>query len=366
VSDGGAFAALRTDYPDDPTLADELFRSARVLAVLLLLLFFGGIALLRSESTSGTVAVTQGGAGQATTTTTGATTAESTPEEDTVTVEEVPLEGSPTTVAPRGPASAPPLPKLVFVRVYDPTRRDLVVRDPGARGNELRLRADGAVESRPRLSPDGAHVAFIRERDSAWKVCVIAATGGESVCVADTTSNAAVAWGRDGNSLVFSRGGGLFSISYDTTTQTAGTEVDLGVAAPDGQFGLSPDGSRVVVVDGRRLAVRPVDGSAGLTIDVSSPPLDPSFSPDGGRIVYAANLQIFTVPANGGTVRQLTSAGSVNGEPAWTGDGDWVVFRSNRSGSGDLYAVKGGGGNGEEQGLAQVTNTVEREVMPSF
>lgn len=367
VSDGGAFAALRTDYPDEPTLTDELVRSARVLGVLLLLLFFGGIALLRSESTSGTVAVTQGGAGASTTTSApSATTVAPATEEVTAPVEDAPLEGSPTTAAPRGPAVAPPLPKLVFVRVYDPSKRDIVVRDAGPRGNELRLRADGAVESRPRLSPDGAHVAFIRERDSAWKVCVISATGGESVCVADTTSNAAVAWGRDGNTLVFSRGGALFSIPYDTTTQSAGPEVDLGVNAPEGQFGLSPDGGRVVVAEGRRLAVRPLDGSSGVTLDVSATPLDPSFSPDGGRIVYAANLQIFTVPANGGTVRQLTRPGTVNGEPAWTGEGDWVAFRSNRSGNGDLYAVRGDSGSGEEKGLAQVTNTVEREVMPSF
>jgi hypothetical protein len=367
VSDGGAFAALRTEYPDDPTLADELIRSARVLAVLLVLLFVGGIALLRSEETSGTAAVTQHGnevtlPTAVTTTvpgeeTTAATSAGATPEET--------LAPSPTAAPPRAVAAAPPLPRLVFVRVYGPADRDLVVRESTGTARELRIREE-SLEARPRLSPDGEYIAYISERAGAWRVCVIPSASGTPVCVADTTSNGAVAWAADGKSLYFSRNGALFSVPYDVETRTAGPEVDRGIAVPNGNFGIAPDRTRIVVADGRRLAVRQLDGSAGISIDVGNAPQDPSFSPDGSRIVYASNLQIYTVPAAGGTVRQLTAPSTVNGEPTWTGEGDWIIFRSNRSGGGDLYAVQGGGGSGEEQGLAQVTVTDEREITPSF
>lgn len=375
VSDGGALATLRTEYPADDTLTDELIRSARVLLILLVLLAVGGLALLRSQPEADDAAapndrvrlpvappiteappdpVVDDPVGDA-----------PNAEPSVAVVDESVVEGVAVVPTPT-PSPPPPLPRLVFVRTFDASVRDLVVREPGARGSELRLRTDGARESRPRLSPNDEFVAFIRERDAAWKVCVIAATGGEATCVADTTSDAAVAWSSDGSALYFSRSASLVSVPYDPITQVAGSETNLGVAVPGGQFALSPDGQKIVVAEGRRLVVRPLDGSAATSIDVPANADDPSFSPDGGRIVYTADFQIFSAPVGGGAVRQLTSPGTVNGEAAWTGEGDWVVFRSNRSGLGDLYCVKGGSGGGNEQGLAQITASPERETTASF
>jgi len=181
-----------------------------------------------------------------------------------------------------------------------------------------------------------------------------------------SASDAAVAWSSDGSALYFSRSANLLSVPYDRTTQVAGAESNVGVAVPGGQFALSPDGQRIVVAEGGRLVIRPVDGSAATSIDVPGTAEDASFSPNGGRVVYTANFQIFSAPVGGGPVRQFTSPGTVNGEAAWTGDGDWVVFRSNRSGLGDLYCVKGGSGAGNEQGIAQITASPEREITASF
>lgn len=371
VSDGGALATLRTEYPGEPSLVNELIRSARVLGVLLLLLFFGGIALLRSESTSGTVDVTEGSSQAPPAQLPSAPPEEGSdqPAAEPAVEEQPPAQEEPPppppAVAPA--ATGPPnLPRLVFVRVYSPSQRDIVVREPGARGGELRLRAEGTLELRPRLSPDGANVAFIGERDGAWRVCVVRASGSEAVCVADTTADAAVAWSPDGASLHFSRGGSLFTVDYDPTSQFVGPEIDTGVAVPGGAFALSPDGRRVAVSEGRRLLLRAIDGSGGTSIDVPRPASDVSFSPDGQRVLYTSEYQLHVVGVGGGAVRQLTRPGTVNGEGTWTGVGDWVVFRSNRSGTGDLYAVKGGSSGGDETGLAQVTTTTEREVTPSF
>lgn len=354
VSDGGALATVRTEYPAEASLQQELLRSLRVLGVVLVLLIVGGLALLRSDADSSKVDVRPGP--------TSVPTPSPTTSEEATAGEAV---ATPAGSQAKGAAAAPSLPPLVFLRQYGPSVVDIVVREAGARSNELRLRAD-AIESQPHLSPDRNYVAFIRERDATWRVCVVATTGGEPVCVADTTAGTSVAWAADGRSLVFSRGGQLVSVAYDPATQTEGQETVLGVEVPGNAFALSPDGTRIVVADGRKLLVRPVDGQPGLTVDVPGPAEDPSWSPDGTRVVYTSNYQIYVAPVGGGPVRQLTANGTVNGDATWTGEGDWVVFRSNRSGGGDLYAVKGSSSAGSETGLAQVTSTNERETTPAF
>jgi Tol biopolymer transport system component len=255
---------------------------------------------------------------------------------------------------------------MVFVRVYGPNQRDLVVREAGSRASELRLRADGALESRPRLSPSGEHVAFIRQRDDVWRVCVVPVRGGDAVCVADSSADGAVGWSADGATLLFSRGGTLFTVPYSVTTEEVGPEVDTGVAVPGGWFATSPDGTRIVLAEGRRLLIRQVDGSGSTSIEVPRAASEVSFAPDGQRLLYTSEYQLHVVGVGGGAVRQLTRPGTVNGEGTWTGAGDWVVFRSNRSGGGDLYAVKATAAGGDERELAQVTTTSEREITPSF
>jgi hypothetical protein len=72
---------------------------------------------------------------------------------------------------------------------------------------------------------------------------------------------------------------------------------------------------------------------------------------------------VFGAPREDGAIRQLTRPGTVNGEPCAAGG--WVVFRSNRSGGGDLYAVRADADNGRETGLAWITRTGERDTHPS-
>lgn len=370
VSDGGALSTLRTEYPADPSLVNELIRSARVLGVLLVLLFLGGMALLRSESTSGTVNVTDGPSSTPAELPTATTTEGAAEAPAEAAVEQLPAVAEPpppvTAVTVPSPAPPPVLPRIVFVRVYGQNQRDLVVREAGNRTSELRLRADGALESRPRLSPNGEHVAFIRQRDDAWRVCVVPVGGGDAVCVADSSADGAVGWSADGATLLFSRSGTLFTVPYAVATEEVGPEVDTGVAVPGGWFATSPDGTRIALAEGRRLLIRQVDGSGSTSIEVPKAASEVSFAPDGQRLLYTSEFQLHVVGVGGGAVRQLTRPGTVNGEGAWTAAGDWVVFRSNRSGGGDLYAVKATATGGDERELAQVTTTGEREITPSF
>jgi tricorn protease len=67
--------------------------------------------------------------------------------------------------------------------------------------------------------------------------------------------------------------------------------------------------------------------------DVTSRMTNIALSPTGRRVVVEARGEIFTIPAEKGDVRNLTnSSGSAERDPAWSPDGKWVSYFSDKSG----------------------------------
>jgi tricorn protease len=67
--------------------------------------------------------------------------------------------------------------------------------------------------------------------------------------------------------------------------------------------------------------------------DVTSRMTNLALSPTGKRIVVEARGEIFTIPAEKGDVRNLTnSSGSAERDPAWSPDGKYISYFSDRSG----------------------------------
>jgi tricorn protease len=74
-----------------------------------------------------------------------------------------------------------------------------------------------------------------------------------------------------------------------------------------------------------------------------------SLSPAGVRALFSARGDIFTAPAKEGEVRNLTdSQGVRETAPAWSPDGRWVAYLSDRSGEYEIY-VRPGDGTGQER-----------------
>jgi tricorn protease len=72
--------------------------------------------------------------------------------------------------------------------------------------------------------------------------------------------------------------------------------------------------------------------------DVSNRLTNIALSPTGKRIVVEARGEIFTIPSEKGDVRNLTnSTGSAERDPAWSPDGKWISYFSDRSGEYRLY-----------------------------
>jgi tricorn protease len=67
--------------------------------------------------------------------------------------------------------------------------------------------------------------------------------------------------------------------------------------------------------------------------DVSSRATNLGISPTGRRAVVEARGEIFTIPAEKGDVRNITqSSGSAERDPAWSPDGKWISYFSDKSG----------------------------------
>ncbi len=65
---------------------------------------------------------------------------------------------------------------------------------------------------------------------------------------------------------------------------------------------------------------------------------DDGIAPDGVRAVFTAFGKILTVPAQHGSIENLTTRpGSMDRDPAWSPNGRWIAYFSDRTGSYDLY-----------------------------
>lgn len=75
-----------------------------------------------------------------------------------------------------------------------------------------------------------------------------------------------------------------------------------------------------------------------------------SLSPKGERAVFSARGDIFTVPIEKGGTRNLTSSSDAHDRfPAWSPDGRWIAYMSDKSGEDEVWIVSQDGSSAPQQ-----------------
>ncbi|MFL6262428.1 MAG: protein kinase domain-containing protein [Thermoanaerobaculia bacterium] len=206
------------------------------------------------------------------------------------------------------PSVAPNGNEFVYVKETSPGNRDIYSQRIGG-SNPRNLTADSPTDdTQPAFSPDGSTIAFRSEREGGG-IFLMGATGESVRRLTDTGFNPA--WSPDGKEI-------LVATEGISDPQVRKTKSEIW---------------RVDVATGTRR--RMVEGDA----------VQPSWSPHGRRIAYwgiptgSAVRALWTVPAAGGQPVPVVRDEYLNWSPAWSPDGQYLYFASNRGGSMNVWRV---------------------------
>ena len=209
------------------------------------------------------------------------------------------------------------------------------------------------LEIEPALSPDGKSVAYAAGTSQRMQIYVRQVAGGRPI---QLTGDGAVSqtnpqWSADGTRIYFVTDSGLSS------APAAGGGARPEMRTPGGQVvsaAISPDGSMIVFAVGDSLYLHRPNGENRFLAPVREASLC-HWAPSGqviacasGNAFYSqlghlygniASSRIVTIHLPEGSVTAVTDSLWTNQSPAWSADGRWLYYVSNRLGMLDIYAA---------------------------
>jgi Tol biopolymer transport system component len=227
-----------------------------------------------------------------------------------------------------------------------------------------RVTSDGAVCASPTFSPDGKALVYAKRQAGKWDLyrCDLNGMSFRNLTQSSPANNEQPAWSPDGKWIAFRRdreSGGLFLL--DTETQAISRLTNYGYSPA-----WSPDSRRIVfstetfkdpaetaaadpgslqVIDLATRQVRPLGAP-----DPNHDALQPAWSPHGNRVAFwgtdrNGERDVWTVDADATNGKPLdrvpvTHDSWTDWSPAWSPDGHYLYFSSDRGGAMNLWRVR--------------------------
>ncbi len=198
----------------------------------------------------------------------------------------------------------------------------------------------------PRLFASGAQIAYQTNQHGNWDLYWLdVRTGLTRRLTGHAAEDHTPSWSPDGTQVAFysfrSAEGGpdIYLLNV-----AEGISKRLTHRGRSWRPAWSPDGRRFALMDGfDMIYVMDADGSNAHPLATG---FSPAWSPDSQRLLYymtqrdSLNSDIYMVNADGSNPRNLSLDPANDWDPAWSPDGTRIAFSSARSGNAEIYVMR--------------------------
>lgn len=287
--------------------------------------------------------------------------------------------------------------RLAFSAVMEGQRRESIftISGDGDPETQAQLTSDETRDVEPVVSPDGNWIAFISDRTGSPELYLLRAdaeTSAEAIPLTQLNAEtlASPAWSPEGDRIAFSANltegnQEIYVIRVDAPTDVIRLTENT---ATDQEPAWSPDGQTIAFASDRAgrgyLQIYTLPSNCNtlpggceahtfrLTQSQNSS-MSPAWSPDGAYIAFVSNRvkasdnDIYVMRADGTDARVVTldqygDNGASDLDPAWSRDGQWIAFASDRARVGfQIYMASPDGTD-----VFQVTSEAGNALFPSW